>query len=330
MFSFSKRVFYIGTLRWFLLLAHAEQAFLRLFAMEILSLLLQNGRVDALTFAVIFSQCSDASATVRAKSLSILGECIESNDRSMVELLEIIFGGNVDQEVPEVEESDEVDVLELLQGEEPVTSNSSLLPKASAIVNLLKERAIDEKVHVRKNALQLLVSIARRHARYLNQDLLKIFGKSCRDMAMLIRRNMTQVLTELMCDYPENEALQVVWARSVLPMVLDGETRVQEKALECADQCILRSLVGSENHQGWCLLDVIIELGLDVYLSKAVELWSRQQQLPAQLVRTLLSNIDERPRAAMTLIAVIARHTALDKNVKVFKISMQVHSVFFT
>ncbi len=59
----------------------------------------------------------------------------------------------------------------------------------------------------------------------------------------LIRRHMAQVLTELMSEHPENEAVQrVCWARSVLGSPLcagetrDGETRVrQEKALECAD-----------------------------------------------------------------------------------------------
>lgn len=307
--------FFLGTIRWFLLLAHTEQAFQRLFSMEILSLLLHHGRMDFLTFAVIFSQCSDSSATVRAKALSILGECIESNDRFIVEIFDLIFSEEADRS--EDAEDEEIDILELLQGEEPISVTPALLPKASAIMNLLKERAVDEKVHVRKNTLQLLLSVTRRHSRYLNQDLLRLLGNACRDVAMLIRRHMAQVLTELMYEHPENEAVQRVWARSVLPLVLDGETRVQEKALECADQLILTSLTGAESERGWSLLDVVIELGLDIYLSKAVEMWSRQKQIPAQLLRTLLSNTEQRSRAAMTLIAIFARHASINDHVKV-------------
>ena len=48
-------------------------------------------------------------------------------------------------------------------------------------------------------------------------------------------------------------------------------------------------------------------------------MWSRQQQIPAQLLRTLLSNTEERPRAALTLVAIFARHATIDNNIKVFK-----------
>ena len=149
--------------------------------MEILSILLQNGRIDALTFAVIFGQCSDQSATVRAKALSILADCIESNDRSVVELFDIIFTEDVERQVPSAEEEEETDIVELLQGEGPINESAALLPKASAIMNLLKERAVDDKVHVRKNALQLLLSVTRRHGPYLTPELLKLLGNACRD-----------------------------------------------------------------------------------------------------------------------------------------------------
>jgi hypothetical protein len=78
-------------------------------------------------------------------------------------------------------------------------------------------------------------------------------------------------------------------------------------------------LVGNDSQKSWILLEVIIELGLDIYLSKAIEMWSRQQQIPAQLLRTLLSNSEQRPRAALTLVAIFARHATIDNNVKVFK-----------
>ncbi|KAI9554187.1 hypothetical protein GHT06_019459 [Daphnia sinensis] len=307
-----------GIIRWFLLLAYAEPAYLRLLSTEILSILLQNGRVDMLIFAVIFALCSDPSATVRAKALSILGECVESNDHSMVEMLDIIFAEDIERQSVNDEENNEIDIVDLLQAEGPIEITSAFLPKASEIVSLLQERSLDEKVHVRKNALQLLLLVARRHGRYLTLDLLKLLGNACRDVAMLIRRNVAQMLTELLTEHPENEAAQKIWAQSVLPMVLDCETRVQEKALECADQMVLRSLLGHDSCQGWTLLEVIIEEGLDIYLSRAVEVWSRQQQIPAQLPRVLLANSQQRPRAALTFVAILARHAIIDANVKKF------------
>lgn len=303
-------------IRWFLLLAHSEQAFLRLFCMEVFALLLQQGRVDALLLAVIFSQCSDASATVRAKALSILGDCIESRLQSVSELFDVIFGERA-VEPQQEEDAEEPDILDLLQREEPVEISPTLLPPASALLDLLKERAMDDKVYVRKNALQLLLDISRRHRRYLNKDMLKLLGDSCRDVALVIRRHMTQMLTELVLDNPENEDVLLTWARSVLPLVLDGETRVQEKALECADELILKSLVGNNDHLGWVLLEIITEQGLGAYLSKAVELWARQQQIKPELLRTLRDTAGQRSRAALTFIAIIARHTPVEGSIKV-------------
>ena len=287
--------------------------------MEIIGLLLEQDRVDMLILAVIFSQCSDASATVRAKAISILGDCIESNHPSMVEMFDIIFGeqGAAAERNKDEEEEEDDDVLDLLQSEEPIVLSPALLPRARELLELLEDRAMDDKVHVRKNALQLLLCIARRHERYLNQKILKLLGGSCRDVALLIRRHMTQMLTELVLEHPDNKMVQQTWARSVLPLVLDGETRVQEKALECAEQLIIKSLTENDGQLGWALLDIITEQGLSAYLSKAVELWARQQQIPSGLSRTLRDNSELRSRAALTLMAIIARHTSIDNSVKV-------------
>ena len=50
---------------------------------------------------------------------------------------------------------------------------------------------------------------------------------------------------------------------------------------------------------------------------KAVELWSRQQQLHPHLINTLIANVEERGQASLTLVAIIARHTAVGNPVKV-------------
>jgi hypothetical protein len=47
-------------------------------------------------------------------------DCIESNDRSVVELFDIIFTEDVERQVPSAEEEEETDIVELLQGEGPI------------------------------------------------------------------------------------------------------------------------------------------------------------------------------------------------------------------
>ena len=300
------------------MLAHAEQAYLRLFTMEVFAILLQHDRVDMLVLAVICSQCSDASATVRAKALAILGDCIESRHPSMVEIFDTIFSNrNVPERENQSRDEEESDILDLLQSEEPVEITGALLPSASAIVSLLKDRAVDDKVYVRKNSLQLLLAISQRYGSYLDQELLVLFKNSCRDVALLIRRLMAQWFTELVQRHPENEAIQLMWTRAVLPLILDSEVRVQEKALECTDQLIIKTLGDQNNQLGWSIMDIITKEGLGSYLSKAIELWSRQQQLQPHLINTLIANVEDRGQASLTLVAIIARHTAVGNPVKV-------------
>lgn len=310
-------------MKWFLLLGFADQASLRLFSLEVFALLLHHGRLNSLGVAVIFCQCSDPSATVKAKALSLLGECIESSEHNVQEMFSVIFSQNPSESgstTPvEDDSTDSVEsrIVDTLQSGES-TEVTDVLPKASAILKLLKERAGDDKVYVRKNSLQLLLTIAQRHERFLNQELLKLLGSSCRDAAMLIRRHMAQMLTDLVLQYPERKEVQRTWAQYVLPLVLDGETRVQEKALESLDQLVLHSLVGTDSQLAWNLLDVITAMGFSVYISKAIEMAARNQQLPSKLMRTLQSNVETRPQAALTLMAIVSTFATIENQTKVY------------
>lgn len=292
-----------------------------MFSLEIFTLLLHQARLDILGMAVIFCQCSDPSATVKAKALLLFGECIESNEPNTQEMFKTIFtqpASELSCAENRAEEEIENRIVETLQTNETAEATSDLLPRASAIINLLKERSADDKVYVRKNSLQLLLTIAQRHKRYLNQELLKLLGSACRDAAMLIRRHMAQMLSDLVFQYPENKDVHRTWVQYVLPLVLDGETRVQEKALESTDQLILHSLIGADSQLAWDLLEVVTAMGYSVYLSKAIEIASRKQQLPNKLMRTLQSNVEARPKPALTLMAVVSAYASIDSTTKVF------------
>ena len=292
--------------------------------MEIFALLLQRDQISVLTLAVIFSQCSDASSSVRAKALFIFGECIESKHSTMVDIFNTIFSS--EQQQTSLTDREETDLLDLLHEESEAEISSAMLPSAAAVLGLLKERAIDEKVYVRKSALQLILTLAKRNRQLLTKDILKLLGDSCMDVALLIRRHMAQMLTELVASYQDHLSLKNVWVRSVLPLVMDRENRVQEKTLECLDQLILKSLVDDDSMLAWSLLEIITEQGLVSYLSKAIETFARQKMLSPRLIKVLLDNTEQHGKAALTSLAVISRHTSPGSNVKV---TLQTHLFFF-
>ena len=293
--------------------------------MELFVLLLQRDQITVTILAVIFGQCSDASSTVRAKALFLFGECIESQHTTVADIFKRIFS-TTEQQPMSLGDQEETatDILELLQQEEeedqPAALSTAFLPSATAILELLKERAVDDKVYVRKNALQLLLTLVKHNQQFLTKDLLQLLGNSCMDMSLLIRRHMAQMLTDLVSSHRDHAALKGVWVRSVLPLILDRESRVQEKTLECLDHLILKNLVDDVEFSmlGWSLLDIITEQGLGSYLSKAVEMWVRQQtQSNAKLITILLANTEQHGKAALTLLAIISSHTSMGTNVKV-------------
>ena len=106
---------------------------------------------------IIFSRCRDSGATVRAKALAMLAECTYSKNPTIVMAMKHIFfrnrpmifttphipNNNINLESP----------LEL-EGEEDLD-----LPNAAMVVSMLHRRALDDKVTVRKSALQVLENL---------------------------------------------------------------------------------------------------------------------------------------------------------------------------
>ncbi len=294
------------------------KAYLRLFVTELMGLLLNQQQIDPLILAVLCNHCSDPSATVRAKALSILCDCIESRNPALVIIFDTIFSGQQQQQ----QDSVDVDLLQLLQSDEGVADPKALMPQAGCLLKLLEERATDEKVHVRKNALHLLLTVMKRYGdgRLLTKELLRLLGHACRDAALLVRRHMAQGFTELVLQYAEHVVVQRVWVRSVLPLILDGESRVQEKTLESLELLVLKPLTSAEfgaSALAWSVLDIVTDLGFSTYLSKAVELWSRQKQLQPALLRILQASVEQHGNAAWTFLSIIARHMTFDNTMKV-------------
>ena len=57
-------------------------------------------------------------------------------------------------------------------------------------------------------------------------------GLCCRDPAVSIRKEMVQILSDLLQRYPDDKELIKVWAKSVVPLVFDQEGKLQECVLK--------------------------------------------------------------------------------------------------
>lgn len=108
--------------------------------------------------SIIFSRCRDSGATVRSKALALLAECTFSTNPTIVLAMKQIFfrsrptvfttphidNNNINIESPLELEDEDLD-----------------LPNASLVVSMLHRRALDDKVTVRKSALQVLENLMR-------------------------------------------------------------------------------------------------------------------------------------------------------------------------
>ncbi|XP_019489866.1 PREDICTED: condensin-2 complex subunit D3 [Hipposideros armiger] len=71
---------------------------------------------------------------------------------------------------------------------------------------------------------------------------LSILQDQCRDPAVSVRKQALQSLTELLMAQPRCVQIQKAWLMGIIPVVMDGESTVQEKALECLDQLLLQNI----------------------------------------------------------------------------------------
>ncbi|KAK7068040.1 hypothetical protein SK128_002160, partial [Halocaridina rubra] len=107
--------------------------------------------------SIIFSRCRDSGATVRSKALALLADCTYSqNPTIMLAMKQIFFrskplvfttphipNNHINMESPlELEDDADLD-----------------LPNAAMVVKMLHRRALDDKVTVRKSALQVLENL---------------------------------------------------------------------------------------------------------------------------------------------------------------------------
>ncbi|XP_069677382.1 condensin-2 complex subunit D3-L-like [Periplaneta americana] len=268
--------------------------------------------------AVIFARFRDSSGSVKAKALSLIGQCMASDKMVVRSLMNEIFLLNSQQE-----DRNEKGFLKYKQIVRALNEKTCMdpLPSAGIIIKELKRLACDSKVNVRKTALQALESIVKHNRSWLTGSILKMMGLGCRDPSVSIRKEMVQILSDLLQKYPDDKELARIWAKCVVPLVLDQEGKLQECVLKAMRQMILDNLKEYSQQENdvwsalpWQLLAHIVQFNHHMCFMKACEVWVKAKEIRSTLVKELCTHVGtENNLPAWIVLYCLSTHMDLKK-----------------
>uniref|UniRef100_A0A673XHS1 Non-SMC condensin II complex, subunit D3 n=1 Tax=Salmo trutta TaxID=8032 RepID=A0A673XHS1_SALTR len=168
-------------------------------------------------------------------------------------------------------------------------------------------------VHMHKAMMGLL----KHNVIMLSEENLAVLSERTRDPALSVKKKALQCLMDLLAAHPENSLVQKAWLRGVVPAVVDAESSVQEKALECLEQTILSQVKshGSYSYRDaqqtltWDLLGLLCDNCQDLgrYFSRAFTVWSKQNKFTAAFINNLISHTEaEHATGAWLLLSKVA------------------------
>lgn len=268
--------------------------------------------------SIIFSRCRDNAASVRSKALALLADCTFSTNPTIVLAMKQIFfrsrpmifttphipNNNINLESPLALEED----------------GDLELPNAARVVSMLHRRALDDKVTVRKSALQVLENLMRLDNEMLSEKNLEVLAEHCRDPALVVRKQIITSLSTLVNNYPEHDAVITTWIKGVLPLILDPEIKVQERVVEVLHQLLFNCLMvhghpqsdTPENKLPWRILSIITKHSYHKFFKKALHVWSKSVYLRPQIITVARSHIGkEYNEEAWTLLALISNYVTV-------------------
>lgn len=123
--------------------------------------------------SIIFSRCRDSAASVRSKALSLLAECTHSTNRTIMLAMRQIFVNNKPRMFTTAHIPNNNINLESPRHDEEEEEGLDF-PNASMVVAMLHRRALDDKVTVRKSALQVLENLMKLHTDMLSPQNLMV------------------------------------------------------------------------------------------------------------------------------------------------------------
>ncbi|XP_027044721.1 condensin-2 complex subunit D3-like [Pocillopora damicornis] len=311
---------YASLIEWIDMYSKNDKISYRIFALDVFSLLLveperilpdENLQDDdkkkllckKYLLDIIIARCSDRAPMVRAKALQYFAQCATLENSALVL--------RVKEALHEPLES---------PAEGTPTLNRQANSKQTETRNIgviIRKRTRDEKVGVRKAALQALESVITLNLDSLERVDVLTLHDCCMDPALSVRRQAMVSLTSLLQERPKCTMVHSLWLEGVLPLVMDRETTAQEKCFQILEEVLLHNIVplskstGTYHTLAWDLLDIVASpSGQEVrrYLHSAFQHWSKQTQnkLSGNLVKSLISHIDtEHSKAAWLCLAAI-------------------------
>ncbi|ERE74446.1 condensin-2 complex subunit D3 isoform 2 [Cricetulus griseus] len=213
---------------------------------------------------IIFDRCLDKAPTVRSKALSSFAHCLESSASSTSEsILEIFISSALVSGIQSCSDTLQRTSVVSSSGNWHMTQintdggDEREQSGERCFMAMLRKRIRDEKINVRKSALQA---------------------------------------------QPTCVPVQKAWLMGVIPVVMDCESTVQEKALECLDQLLLQNLkhhrkFHSEDRSqvlAWALLALLTTESQDLsrYLNKAFRIWSKKDKFSSTFINSVISHTD--------------------------------------
>ncbi|NWY61556.1 CNDD3 protein, partial [Chionis minor] len=279
---------------------------------------------------MVFGRCSDKAPVVRSKALSSFAHCLEMKAAATLESIQDLLQSSSDHTVLEAN----TNTASLIVSAEAVTSHPlKTLPTFKTIeltgssdtgvfdgkevMAMLRLRAGDEKTNVRKSALQVFMNILKHKVIPCTAEDLSTLQDRCRDPAVSVRKQALQSITELLLSQHDNVLVQKAWLNGVVPVVMDAESSVQEKALDCLDQLLLQHIKGYNKFRSedgkqalaWDLLTLLTSESqeLNRYLNKAFHMWSRQNKFTSTFINNVMSHVEtEHAAPAWMLLAKVA------------------------
>ncbi|XP_054658864.1 condensin-2 complex subunit D3 isoform X2 [Grus americana] len=279
---------------------------------------------------MVFGRCSDKAPVVRSKALSSFAHCLEMKAAATLESIQDLLHSCSDHTVLEANtitassivsaegmSNHPLKTLPTFKTIELTDSNDTAVLDGKEVMAMLRLRARDEKTNVRKSALQVFMNILKHKVIPCTAEDLSTLQDRCRDPAVSVRKQALQSITGLLLAQPDNVLVQKAWLNGVVPVVMDTESSVQEKALDCLDQLLLQHIkyynkLRSEDGKqalAWDLLTLLTSENqeLNRYFNKAFHMWSRQNKFTSTFINNVMSHVEtEHTVPAWMLLAKVA------------------------
>ncbi|OHS97391.1 hypothetical protein TRFO_36397 [Tritrichomonas foetus] len=122
----------------------------------------------------------------------------------------------------------------------------NVIDNSKYIEQILRKRIVDEKLIVRRAALNCLNQIAFSSNFNLSQAIIEMITSRTRDRAVSIRTQAIKSVNSALVRFPKSTELHEAWLNSVLPLIVDPENTVQNEALDSITNHFFNPLINGE------------------------------------------------------------------------------------